>query len=213
MSNPSFTFSNTDLLAYGRKHQYAQLMFCGAGDDYAAARCLCLNRLMFSGFPLFSQSIEKVLKAITFLETGLPTTLKRQDKHNPYLLKQELQTTANYGLNEYDDVLKALYGHFQQRYFDNKDPSKSMSGDELEAFDRLWVHLFEKTPFPTDVKYRLKFPAMLFEQSVLRWMPQYRAWVVRDNKALAPKLSEMEATYLAVERHYSSQAIDRQGHS
>ena len=73
------------------------MMFCGAGDDYAAARCLSFN-LMFSGFPLFSQSVEKFLKAIIFLETGQRSALRGLDRHNPYALKKELQETADYGL-------------------------------------------------------------------------------------------------------------------
>src|SRR5713101_5927466 len=98
MATLSFTLSRADIRAYGSKHQYAQLMFVGAGDDYAAARCLSLNLLMSSGYPLFSQSVEKLLKAIIFLETGKRAALKGPDRHNPYALKQELQTIADYDL-------------------------------------------------------------------------------------------------------------------
>jgi hypothetical protein len=201
MGTPVPTFTRKDIRDYGDQHRYAQMMFCGAGDDYAAARCLAFN-LMFSGFPLFSQSVEKFLKAIIFLETGQRSVLSGRDRHNPYALKQELQQTADYGLDKYDSILQKLYGHFQQRYFDNKDKSNGLGSNELDGFDELWMHLFERLSFPVEVKYRLQFPAMLFEQDILKYWPTYRHWVIYQNKAIAPKLDEMETTYLAVKKHY-----------
>jgi hypothetical protein len=199
---PGLTFTRKDIRDYGSRHAYAQLMFCGAGNDYAAARCLSLNNLMVSGFPLFSQSIEKLLKAIIFLETDRRSLLKGPDRHRPFVLKQELQQVANYDLDRYDAVLQTLYGHFQQRYYDNDYKSKRMSSEELDGFDELWMHLFERIPFPVEVKYRLKFLAMLFEQEAMRGVPTYRHWVIYQNKAIASKLKQMEATYFAVKEHY-----------
>jgi hypothetical protein len=201
MANAIFTFTKKDVMEYGSKHSYAQMMFVGAGEDYVAARCLCFNNLVWSGFPLLSQSVEKTLKAIIFLETKQRTALKGADKHNPYALKQELSRTADYGLDKYDTALKQLYGHFQHRYFDNKNKSNAMTPQELGGFDELWMHLFEKIPFPIEVKYRLQFPAMLFDEKALRLIPSYRRWAVYENKAIAPKLNEMEVTYRAVELH------------
>jgi hypothetical protein len=204
MATEIFTFTRADIRAYGTKHQYAQMMFCGAGDDYAAARCLSLNLLMLSGFPLLSQSVEKLLKAIIFLETGAKSNLKGGDRHNPYALKEELQATVDYGLDRYDAALQKLFGHFQHRYFDNKNQSNGMNSLELDRFDELWVHLYEKIPFPLEVKYRLKFTCMLFDESAFRPGPaaSYRYWVVERNKALAGKLEQMADTYRAVLQHY-----------
>jgi hypothetical protein len=202
MEGKVFTFTRKSLHDYGSKHAYAQMMFCSAGDDYAAARCLTLNHLMESGFPLFSQSVEKFLKAVIYLETGEKPTIKGRDRHNPYALKQELQRAADYGLDKYDAIFQKLYGHFQHRYFDNKDKSGGMGGDELVGFDELWMYLFERVPFPVEVKYRLRFPAMVFEPDVLKWLPNYRHWVIYENFAIASKLPEMEATYFAVKQHY-----------
>jgi hypothetical protein len=202
-SKDNFQLSRSGIRDYSSRHKYAQMMFVGAGDDYAASRCLNLNMLTSSGFPLFSQSVEKLLKAILFLETGSPTTLKsNRDKHNPLALKQELQGHADYGLDKYDDLLKRLYGHFQHRYFDNPNQSRSMNGEEIDEFDSLWVYLFDQLRFPTEVKYRLKVLAMLFDREVLQWMPHFRHWVIYRNKALEGRLPEMEETYLAVEHHY-----------
>jgi hypothetical protein len=199
---PMFTLTRKDIRDYGTQHSYAQMMFVGAGDDYVSARCLSFNLLMASGFPLFSQAIEKFLKAIIFLETGKRSTLVGIDRHNPYLLKQELQQGTDYDLNRYDDILNKLYGHFQHRYFDNKDKSNGMGTNELDGFDELWMHLYKRVPFPIEVKYRLKFPAMLFDKDITRQMPTYRHWVIFQNKAIAPMLNEMNKTYLAVKDHY-----------
>src|ERR1041385_171817 len=201
MASVAFTFTKKDVMEYGSKHGYAQMMFVGAGDDYVAARCLCFNNLVWSGFPLFSQSVEKFLKAIIFLETKQRTTLKGPDKHNPYALKRELSRSADYDLDKYDAALKQLYGHFQHRYFDNINQSNGMNPQELEGFDELWMHLFEKISFPIEVKYRLLFLSMLFDEKALRLMPSYRHWAIYQNKAIARKLNEMEATYKAVKLH------------
>jgi len=37
MVSQTFAFTRADIQAYETKHQYAQLMFCGARDDNAAA--------------------------------------------------------------------------------------------------------------------------------------------------------------------------------
>jgi hypothetical protein len=201
MKIPNFTFTRKSIQNYGAQHVYAQVMFGDAGDDYAAARCLVFN-LMVSGFPLFCQSIEKFLKAIIFLETGQKPIAKGSDRHNPYALKEELQKTTDYGLDKYDAVLKKLYGNYQHRYYDNPDRSGGMGSDEVDGFDELWMYLFEKAPFPIEVKYRLSFPAMLFEERTLQHWPTYRHWVIFQNKAIAPKLAEMQEMYLAVREHY-----------
>lgn len=180
------------------------MMFGGSADDYVASRCLILNVLFFSGFPLFSQSVEKMLKAFIYLETGQPTTLKRADRHNPYLLKEELQQRRDYGLTQFDTILKKLYGHFQQRYHDNPDRSNGMGGNELDGFDGLWMHLFEVVPFPIQIKYRLTFTHRMFGSKVLA--PQYFHWATEANKAMAPKLKEMEEMHFAVEWHYIESA-------
>ena len=181
-------------------------MFVGAGDDYAAARCLSLNHLVETGFPLFCQSIEKMLKALIFLETGATPKVKGMDRHMPYALKEELQSSTDYGLDKYDDVLRRLFGHFQHRYHDNEDQSRIMGGRELEEFDELWMFLFELLSFPIEVKYRLKFVSMLFEENALTYMPTYRHWVTFQNKAMSPKLGEMELTYFLVREHYINSA-------
>jgi len=205
MQNVEFKLSKADVRAYASANKYATMMFHGASDDYVSSRCLILN-VLFTGFISYSYSIEKFLKAIIFLETGKQTTLRNQDKHNPYLLKQELHAKKDYGLNEYDDLLKKLFGHFQHRYFDNKYTGGLLGTDALDKMDALWIHLFETIPFPTEVKYRLIFPSHFFEENALKYFPHYRLWATRDNRALESKLGKMEDTYLKVKHHlYPSQ--------
>lgn len=202
MPIPPLTMSSQDIRDYGSQHAYAQLMFVGAGDDYAGARCLILNGLFESGFPLMSMSIEKLLKAAIFLESGAGPAAKGPDRHNPYVLKQELHMHADYGLDPFDGTLQALFSHYQRRYHDSTNQSTSMGGAELEGFDTLWLHLFERISFPPEVKYRLKFTAMLFDDHILGLMPTYRHWVTVQNRAFAATLSAMEATYKAVAAHH-----------
>ena len=204
MESLNFTLTKMGIRDYGYKHSYAQMMFNSAWADYVAARCLSYNFLIISGFPLFAQAIEKLLKTIIFLETGRKTILNGIDRHNPYLLKKELVEIADYDLDKYDDVLKKLYGHFQQRYHDNKDQSNSMGTDELDKFDELWMYLSEQAPFPMEVRYRLQFAAQLFDKKVLAQFPHYRIWATHQNKAIVSKLDEMERIYIAVENHYLS---------
>lgn len=197
----NFTLTRADVQTYASKNKYAAMMFVSAGDDYTAARCLILNELSY-GFTLFAQSIEKLLKAFIYLETGKPTLLHGRNKHNPFALKEELQSHKDYGLTKYDVLLTRLYGHFQQRYYDNPDKSQSMRSSELPEFDELWVYLLDRIPVPTEVKYRLKFLTELFDKQSLDFWPNYRLWTTRNNAALsASRLQEMAETYAAVKKH------------
>ncbi len=195
MEKNQLKLKKKDVQCFARKNQYATLMFCSAAEDYISSRCLILNNL-FTGFTLISQSVEKLLKAVIFLETGQKTNSKGLDRHNPYILKEELQEKVDYGLNQFDGLLKRLYGHFQARYFDNKDMIRNMSTKEIREVDDLWIYLLEKAPFPLEVKYRLSFFGFLFDEDALKL--GYRYWATHNNKALMGKLKEMEQTYMMV---------------
>jgi hypothetical protein len=200
MQNVELKLSNADVRAYAHKNQYATMMFHGAADDYVSSRCLIQN-ILFTGFILYSYSVEKLLKAIIFLETGKETTLKGQNRHNSYLLKQELHKSKDYGLDKYDNFLKMLFGHFQCRYFDNKYPGKMLGTEDLDEADALWMHLFESIPFPPEVKYRLVIPSLFFEKIALKYRPEYRFWATHNNRILSSKLEKMEEIYWEVEHH------------
>src|SRR3989344_8199280 len=105
----TLTMTKKETMDYCSKNQYATMMFYAASDDYVASRCCILNGLA-PGFILASQAIEKILKAIIFLETKRQTGLKKDDKHNPFSLKNELTAkTKKYSeLNKFDEQLKKL---------------------------------------------------------------------------------------------------------
>jgi hypothetical protein len=66
---PILKLSHKEVMEYGAQHVYAKMMFVGSAEDYISARCLISNTLV-TGFVLHSQSVEKYLKALIFLETG-----------------------------------------------------------------------------------------------------------------------------------------------
>ena len=206
---PILRLNNKDVADYSQKNSYAQMMFIGGAEDYVSARCLILNGL-FTGFFLYSQAIEKFLKALIFLETGKEPELDRSNWHDPYKLKLELQKHKDYSLDRFDEVLQRLHGHFQTRYFDNNNQSKMMSGKELDEFDELWMHLFDLVPFPIEVKYRLEFPVQILSKRAVKYWPGVRHWATLDNKSLPPdKINRMEEIYFAVKQHLYGDRIQR----
>lgn len=203
MNGPSsYNFTRQEIAEFARTNQYAMMMFSHAGDDYVGARCLSLNVLLAAGCPLFAQAVEKFLKAFIFLSTGKRTAWKKGDLHNPFALKEELKQSHDYGLDKFDALLLRLYGHFQRRYFDNPDQSPSLSTSELDGFDELWMHLFDKVPMPEWVKYRAQFAVMVLDNDIPKSRPEYRHWAVVRNKALTARLTGMQSTYDAVLKHY-----------
>jgi len=198
MSKYNFTLTKDELAAFGSQNSYATMRFMEAGDDYVAARCLILNTL-FPGFPLFSVSVEKMLKAMFYLETGTEVKFKKAtDRHNPLLIKRELSKHRDFNLDKFDDLFARLYGHYQWRYYENKDKSRGMGTGELKEFDALWWELFENLQVPIEIKYRNKFTSSLFEDVDHHYFDTYRYWCLQSNDAFLPHIEEMKAAYDAV---------------
>jgi hypothetical protein len=187
--------SKKEVFNYCAKNQYATMMFGIAGDDYVASRCCILNGL-FPGFVLACQAIEKLLKAFIYLETGN----QPGHEHNPFKLKEGLQEIQDYGLNKFDDLLKKLYDHYQDRYYDNKTSGKGALSSELNAVDELWVYLIKLLPMPDEVKYRLRFFAELFDENSRKYWRFYE-WAIKANKALSSNIDTMEGRYREVMQH------------
>jgi hypothetical protein len=198
--NMALSLTRADVEEYSRKNQYAMMMFMGAGSDYIASRCCILNTL-FAGFRLASEAVEKILKAHIFLVTGEKTKLRGNDRHNPYLLKQELNTVRqDRRLDTFDALLLKLYDHYQSRYFDNRVTGKGASGDELIQIDELFIYLVETLPVSDEVKYRTAFIAHLCEANDRQvWRNHY--WAVERNQTLQPKIPQIERTYREVFEH------------
>jgi hypothetical protein len=196
----ALTLTREQVTEYARDKQYATMMFGDAGLDYIACRCCILNKL-HSGFRLASEAIEKLLKAFIFLETGAETTLRGNDRHNPYLLKQELNgVRPDPKLDNFDDLLHKLHDHFQSRYYDNRTTGKGASSDELDQIDDLFVYLTEMLPMPDEVKYRCRFFGDLCDGDSRRYWRNYH-WATESNRALQGKMESIERTYNQVLGH------------
>lgn len=196
-----FKLSRKDVNDYAHKHQYAMMMFNDAGSDYIASRCLNHNLLFHSGFPLFSMSVEKLLKALIFLAKNSQTKLRGKDKHNVYELKKELSVTGDFDLDKFDELLSRIYGHWQQRYFDNPERGNGFDGSDVHRFDELWAHLFKKVNFPIEVLYRTAFVSNLFDETALKFYQSQRNWTLYQNDYFSSLEKEMEEVYNAVKNH------------
>jgi hypothetical protein len=194
------TLTREQARQYAGKNQYAMMMFMDAGSDYFACRCCILNAL-HSGFRLASEAVEKLLKAFIFLQTGTKSTLKGRDRHNPYLLKEELKASRpDQKLDSYDDLLHKLYDHFLSRYYDNPVTGKGASGEELPKIDELFLYLVETLPMPDEVKYRPAFFAEICDENSRRYWRNYY-WAMERNEVLQRKMESIERSYQQVLKH------------
>jgi|ERR1017187_4186134 hypothetical protein len=194
------TLTREQARQYAGKNQYAMMMFMDAGSDYFACRCCILNAL-HSGFRLASEAVEKLLKAFIFLQTGTKSTLKGRDRHNPYLLKEELKASRpDQKLDSYDDLLHKLYDHFLSRYYDNPVTGKGASGEELPKIDELFLYLVETLPMPDEVKYRSAFFAEICDENSRRYWRNYY-WAMERNEVLQRKMESIERSYQQVLKH------------
>jgi len=193
-----YSLDRNGVLNWGVQHKYANMRFFNATEDYTAARCCILNGL-FVGFTLASQAIEKLLKAIIFLETGE----EMKTWHNPYDLKEKLKKIKDYNLDGFDLTLKKLYDHYLSRYHEDSrqthaDGSSGASSEELNLIDELWFTLAEKLPMPDEVKYRMIFFANLFEPNPY-WLNG--VWLTKNNSAFDKRETVLSEKYVEVRKH------------
>ena len=122
---PELRLTNEESMNFSREHSEAMLLSMQAIEDYVSARCCIFNNL-FTGLTIASQAIEKMLKAIIYMETKQKFEVKGNDRHKPFKLKEELKQAKDYNLDRFDDLLKRLYGYYQARYPDNDDKNKQL---------------------------------------------------------------------------------------
>jgi HEPN domain-containing protein len=183
----SSTPQKFDSVTYSRKNLYALMMFWNACSDYVAARCCLLNGL-FSGLPLASQAVEKIIKSFIFLTSGEETK-----GHDPYELKTKLKSShKDAKLDSFDPVLQKLSQHFQSRYHDNPNQPRTRSPRELPEIDELFVYLLDTLPVPEEVKFNTYFFHALFNPTVP--LPD-RQWALRNNPPLQAKMPALEAAF------------------
>ena len=190
--------TNEESMNFSREHSEAMLLSMQAIEDYVSARCCIFNNL-FTGLTIASQAIEKMLKAIIYMETKQKFKVKGNDRHKPFKLKEELKQAKDYNLDRFDDLLKRLYGYYQARYPDNDDKNKQLLLSDINEIDELWIYLIEIFPAPDEVKYRNVFFSCLFYNPSKRL--GYHKWLKFNNKALQTKLPKMKKRYNQVVRH------------
>ena len=196
----TLVLTREDADEYARTNQYATMMLGNASADYFACRCCILNTLG-TGFRLGSEAVEKLLKVFVYLVTDAKSTLKRNDRHNPFLLKQELaRVYSDPKLNSFDGLLRKLFEHYQSRYFDNAGKGEGASSEELPQIDDLFIHLIESLPMPDEVKYRSYFFSTLCDANARIYWGNYR-WAIERNHVLQPKMPAIELRYRQVFKH------------
>lgn len=182
---------------YSRIHSSATLMLFHAANDYAAARCLCLSGF-FEGLVLGAQAIEKFLKAyllladpirpVRKLSHGLSGLLGEVEKLHPAL-----------GLGRFSSTVQKFRGHYQTRYPDNADASKSMTTADLRELDELVIFLNENLPCPKNVKYRTGLYSMVTMALNLKGtITPYERWIKAQNLALGPLMPRIYQDYADV---------------
>jgi hypothetical protein len=185
---------------FARHYQSALQLLLSMASDYAAARCLLMNG-HFPGLELGARAIEKALKAFLLLDN--PARKVRSLNHSlPRLVNEVAALHPHLNLLRFMPQLQRFGSHFQARYPDNPDGSKSMSTAELEPLDEVVIFLNENLPIPRNVQsvsglYGMVAAWQLFQRqpgaplAVRVWL----AWLTPQNKPLAPLLPRIAADY------------------
>ena len=191
--HPDFSTRETEL-AYRKENAYARVMFADAGQNYVSARCLLLNGLLDSAVVLYCSSLEKAFKAYIFLSSGHMSKLKKMEKHNPYLLKEELKKYKDFGFDQYDEFIKNVSGFWYWRYHDKPEfnsKRSSIKQSELKQWDLFWWFLFENVPFPPFIKYSLTFPSFALSKIDIPLFKYFKVWLLENNEIFMSKLPKM----------------------
>lgn len=186
--------SKEELVEFTRKNKLARMLFTQAGDDYIAARCLMLEGL-FAGLVFGCQAIEKILKSILYIESGI----KKCSLHNPFEIKEKIKKYKDYDLDRFDDFLNRLHIYYEDRYPDNENPSLMKCSWDLDKLDILWFELIKKLPIPDELKYSNPFFQYLFKEEL-----EQSHLILRQNNALSKEISSMKERYLEVESYINN---------
>ncbi len=197
----AFKLTRKEIAEFARINQDGMLFFMWASMDYPAARC-CILFGLSTGFRLASESIEKLLKAAICFESGVKPTGSNSLLHNPFLLKEKLKNTRDYGLDKYDDQLKKLNDHYQSRYHDNATSGAGASSDELLQIDEIWLLILESLPIPEESLYKSYLFGQLFDEISLKYYGANHLWLTKENAAFAPKLDGFKKRYDEFEKYY-----------
>lgn len=185
----SLTFTESQVMKYCFQNQDALLMIHQAVEDYMSARCLLLNGF-FPGLVFSAQAVEKYLKGYLLLVNNKANTKKSW--HKMMQIKNEIQSTKDFGLDKYNSLIERLEKHYLTRYPDNKDASKFKSTGEILEIDEFIFHLNENLPIPVEVKYRTGLYARLFPINETPMCLNDQHWIITNNIPLLKNLSFLQ---------------------
>lgn len=167
-----------------------------AVQDYLAARCLLLNKI-FVGLVIAHEAVEKQLKAILILEK-VTMPQKCHDVSNLAALLIKKDSNKYYFLADQTDFLARLNLHYGWRYYDGdiSKRSQSMSCEDLDPFDALWLALYEcYTNFlPEEFRFRTYLLPYLFDENMLQFT-NWDKWLLENNKVLVEKVEIWRVGY------------------
>jgi hypothetical protein len=178
---------------FSRHYQRATGLLLSMAFDYAAARCLLMNGHIFGGLELGARAIEKTLKAFLLFDNPC-RDVKRLSHALPRLLDEVAALHPSLDLQRFGPQVCRFERHFQARYPDNPNRSKSLSTAELAQLDEIVIFLNENLPIPHNVRstsglYGIVRASQLFRQNG----PQ--AWLTPQNQPLTPLLQRIAADY------------------
>jgi HEPN domain-containing protein len=186
-----------ELMRLGNEYSRATLLLLAAAHDYAAARCLLLNG-MFEGLPLGAQAIEKCLKAYLIFADS-KRDVKAFQHSLPKLLSETAALFPQLSLSKFAPLVDRFRTHYEARYPDNPNASKSKTTADVFELDELIIFLNENMPCPHNVKYRAGiYPLITISLGYKGGVTTSELWIKQNNHALAPLLPRINAEYALV---------------
>jgi len=197
--------SNDDVRKYCRTNRKIVSLYSIASQDYIAARCCFHNTLIEQSYVLACQAIEKVLKAI-LLCLNPNENIRKFSNHKLVPLINRIEILGNYNLQKHSEIALKLWETYEMfRYPDNKlegvYPRYSYGGDEIDLIDSFFLELLDLITIPNEVKFRIGLYVSLYEESLVKNIPQQKQWATHRNKTLAKKNEELHKIFLSVRNH------------
>lgn len=188
-----------EMMEFGKAHAAGSWLLYAATDDYASARCLCLN-LLFPGLVLGAQAAEKFLKA--FLLLANPKLDVRRMGHSlPKLLSAANALAPQLSLQRFEAFAHKFQSHYQSRYPDNPGAFASKSTGDRAELDEFVIFLNENLPCPITFKYRSGFYAAVTSSlDFAKRITPKEKWIKENNRHLAPVLPRIAEEYAAVQQ-------------
>lgn len=197
--------SRFDVQKYCRENSKIVNLYSIASEDYIAARCCFYNTLLEQSYVLACQAIEKVLKA--FLLCLNPSeNIRKYNNHKLIPLMNKIEKLGGYNLEKHSKIASKLWETYEMfRYPDNKlegvYKKYSYGDNEIDLIDSFFLELLELITIPDEVKFRIGIYVSLYEDSLVKNVPQQQHWATYKNKTLVKKNEELNNLFLIVRNH------------